>query len=84
MKTIKIREIEDRDQNVAFEIWKSGMTHDLGELFLKYFMRKKRMKLFLFVVLLVPIIATEDSWKHSALWIACAVVASVYYYCKYF
>jgi len=83
MKTIKVREIEPRDQKSAFEIWKYGRTNDLGSLLFKYFMNKKQLQLSLFLILVTDILLV-DQWIHLGLLFICGIIAFVHYYCRYY
>lgn len=82
MKTIKVRNFEKRDQDHAYEIWKNGMTEDLGELFNEYYMATSRVKIILIVTFIIPFFTASSYWKCLGIIVDLAIVGIIHFYGK--
>ena len=80
MKSIKVRNFEKRDQDRAYQIWKNGMTEDVGELFIEYFMAKSQVKIVLIVIFILPFFTASSYWKFIGIIIDSAIVGIIHFY----
>lgn len=59
---IRVRDFEEEDQDDAYRIWKLGMTEDLGDLFVSFYLAKKRVKI---TLMLLPFFGMVSGLKHG-------------------